>query len=399
MTDTSGFSADNPTEIVIAGKKKSPPSPPPPPPMSKGRRPRGVVKIDGNNASFLSFSVDSSTHFNADKWRVELECWNQPEDFGIFFWDDAANVQVECLMGFLGQNDDVSALPSSPTSMILGQVDNVSVDPIRGCISLSGRDLTARLIDTKTTMKWPDAVASHIVTQLANQVGLTPQVTATNTPVGQYQDSAYSQNSRDVPMWDIITYLAQQEGFDAYVTGTTLYFGPPQADTDSNPIPVTVEVPTDTLGISSNGTRVRLGRSLTLASDISVTILSHGVKNGTIKATATRAGTKAAGSSAGKASATVQNYTIRRPNLTQDQAQTLANNTLADLTKHEKTMTVCMEGDPAVSVHRMLTLSGTGTAWDQKYYIQSIERNYEFGGPFDMEISAKNHPTQSDTSL
>ena len=366
--------------------------------QSSARRPRGVLKINGQIVSFLSFDITNNTHFTADRWRAELDCWNQPDGFDITYWEAAQDVQVECLIGLLDDSQDVNDAPADPSSLIIGQVDNIDVDPIVGTISLSGRDLTAKLIDMKVVDKWPDQVASQIVTTLAGMAGLTPQVTKTDTPVGQYSDNAYASLSRGIPAWDTVIFLAQQEGFDAYVTGTTLYFGPPQADDDPNPIAIQI-ARNGNGSIVSNATRIKFGRSLTLARDLSVTVISHGVKSGTIKATATRSGTKATISSSSKGANNVQNYTIRRPNLTQAQAQQLANNTLADLTKFERTMDVSMEGDPTISVRRLLTVSGTNTGFDQSYHIQEIERSYGFGAKFDMHIKAKNHPTESDSAL
>lgn len=397
MTDTSGVFTG---EDVITGQKKPPPSPPAAPPMSKGRRPRGVFKINGQSTAFIGWSVTNNTHFNADTWNAELECWNQPDNFGFAYWADTTDaVQIEILMGFLAASDDVSAAPASPTSLIAGQVDTVEIDPITGNLHISGRDLTAKLIDMKVTAKYPDAVSSFIVNDLCTQAGLTPQITTTTVPVGQLSDGAYASLSRDIPAWDIIVFLAQQEGFDAYVKGSTLYFGPPQADMDTSPFPVTISR-NSSGGIVSNVIDPKLKRSLTLAGDISVTVISHSYQGGnSVKAIATRAGTKPTGSSAAKGSPNVQNYTIRRPNLTQAQAQQVANSELAELTKFEKLLDFSVEGDPTFSVRRMINLTGTGTSYDQKYYVKSIEQSYKFGSKYDMHVSAKNHPTLSDSAL
>src|SRR5471030_2334780 len=108
------------------------------PRQSSARRPRGIVKINGTPVSFLSATVENKSHFSAD----------------------TTDVQVEILFGQLSDGDDVSAAPTNVNSVILGQVDDVEINPLDGdSLIISGRDLTARLIDTRTTKMYPDHIA------------------------------------------------------------------------------------------------------------------------------------------------------------------------------------------------------------------------------------------------
>jgi phage protein D len=364
--------------------------------QSAVRRPRGVVKINGQNASFLSFHVENKTHFTADTWSLEMEPWVQPEGFGLAFFSDSANTEVEILIGSLSASQAVNAIPNSPTSFIIGAVDDIDIN-LDGNLVLSGRDYTSRLIDTKTANKWPDHTASWIVTELAKEVGLTANVTATTTPAGQYYKANYSSVTRDTPMWDLVKFLADQEGFDAYVSGRTLYFGPVQADADTNPFQVIIQRATNG-SIWSSAKTIHLRRSETVAKDISVTVLSHSQHPGKgVKAVATRAATKAGGSSISKG--TTQNYVIRRPGLTAAQAQDLANRTLLDLTKRERTADIVMEGDPTMNVRRRVHLFGTGTSFDLDYYVSSMTHACDHKSTgYEMTLSLKNHPTESEES-
>jgi hypothetical protein len=356
---------------------------------SQGRFPRGIVKINGTPVSFLSATVENKSHFASDTWRVRLEAWNQPEGFGMKFWGDEVNAQVEILFGFQMPGADISSGASSPTSIILGQVDDVEIDPLDSeSLIISGRDLSAQLIDNKTTNKYPDHVSSWIATSIAKQFGLIPQVTTTTQKVGQYYNNAYSTIGRDVTYWDLLVYLAEQEDFDLYVLGNTLYFGPPQADGDTNPLIVTITGGNGAI-VQSNALKLRLRRSLTIAKDITVTVLSHGVASGkAIKAVAHRAGK--GGSSSG-----ALNYKYTKPNMTLQQAQNFANSKLANITKFERTIEVNMEGDPLMTVRRKIVLQGTQTSFDQSYYVQTICRTLDFEGGFSMSLHGKNTSTES----
>jgi len=360
--------------------------------QSQVRRPRGIVYVNGKPVSFIGATVESKSHFSADTWQVRLEAWNQPEGYGMSWWDSIDKAYVEIQYGFLEQAADVSSSPSSLTSLVYGQADDVTIDPLSAdSLIITGRDLSAQLIDQKTTNKYPDHVASWIATTVAQEFGLTPQVTATTTPVGQYYNQSYAHIARDMPYWDLLAFLADQEGFDLYVTGSTLYFGPPQADSDKNPIIVSVQ--RDGKSIRSSVERLRLHRSLTISKDIVVTVISHNVQSGSVRAIAQRKGGKG-----GKSAGSTLNYTIRRFGLSQAQAQALAEKVLGDVTRFERTFELTMEGDPTKTVRNRVVVQGTQTAFDQSYYIENMTRTLDFDGGFSMSVRGKNITAQSEES-
>lgn len=365
--------------------------------MNDARRPRAVVKVNGTTTKPLSFSVENNTNFQADTFTFELECWQQADGFGLEYWASTGTTMIEVLIGFLQPGDDPDASPGSLQSLIIGEVDDANSDLNNGTITITGRDLTGRLIDTKTTVTSPDQTASQIVTKLAAQVGLTPQVTATTTPVGRYSKSAYAAVSREAPLWDIITTYAQQEGFDAYVTGTTLYFGPSQAESDPNPYPITVEYDDEANALNCSAETLHLKRSLTFAKDITVTVIGHSVKTGKpVKEVASRQGVKTTKSSQSK-SQPAQNYVIRKPNITAQQALELAQKTLADLTIHERTFDATNVADGTLTTRRKARISGTNTSFDTDYFIDKVTHAFNFG-QFGMTFSGKNHPTETQLS-
>lgn len=362
---------------------------------SSGRRPRGVVKIGGQSTLPLSFRVVNNSHFQCDTFSFSLEAFQQPDGFDLTYWGSAGGgTQAEVLIGFLQDGDDEDAMPSDLQSLVLGQIDDVSLDLDTGTVSLTGRDLTAMLIDTKVTQTWPDQTASQIVTKLAGIAGLIPQATATTLPTGKYSKGQYDALRRDVPMWDMITTLAEMEGFDAYVNGRTLYFGPAQADGD--PYVITYSRDQSSIAVNTSAVDVKLKRSLTLAKDISVTVISYNrAKKTPIKAVAKRQGAAKSASTSFRQGSTSQNYTLRRTNLTQAQAQQLAEKTLADLSTHEKTFSAVIPDDDGTLTSRSKArISGTGTDWDTDYFIDTVTREFEFG-QFDTTITAKNHQIES----
>lgn len=365
------------------------------------RRPRGVVRINGVLAPFLSATVTNRTHFSADIWQVELEPWKQPGDFGLRFWSDIDDAQVEVLFGLLepGVRPPVPLQPENLTSLVLGQVDDIDIEPNDGRLLISGRDLSARLIDARTTNRWPNQTASQIVTDIAEKYDLTPDVTPTTTPAGQFFKAAYSHLSRETPLWDIIVFLAEREGFDAYVKGTTLYFGPPQAEEDPRPWEVFVE--RDTQGRHwSNVKRLSLRRSLTLSGETSVTVISHSPVTGkAVNAPWTRAGRHAARSSASGYAAKRQSIVIVKPNLTAEQALEYARRVAEDITKFERTIDFHAEGDLSLSVQRKIKLTGTESSFDQDYTVAEITWTLSPQAGLEMKVHAKNHDVSSSPTI
>lgn len=361
------------------------------------RRPRGFVKLNGQLTPVLGFRVLGNSHFQCDTFEFTLTAFQQPDSFGLDFWgaDDTSDVMAEVMLGFLGAEDDENATPPLD-SLLIGEVDDVDADPLTGIITVTGRDLTGRLIDNKVSQNWPDRTASQIVTDLASKAGLTPQVTATKTPVGRYAKGQYAQLGRETPIWDLISVLADQEGFDAYVKGTTLYFGPSQVDSGT---PLAIQLTTSGAPITANVEDIKLRRSLTLAKDITVTVISYSASKKTpIKAVARRQGAAKSASTSFRTGKTAQNYTIRKPGLTQQQASDLAQKTLTELSRHERTFSASLASDTSTQSRTKATISGTATGWDTDYFVDTVTRDFS-EGQLTMSITGKNHQIESEAVI
>jgi phage protein D len=355
---------------------------------SEARRPRGFVKLNGQTVPVLSFRTVENAHFQCDTFQFEIGLW--PD--GLEAWGgDSSGIMAEVMLGFLQPGDTADAMPPLD-SLLIGEIDDVDADTIGGTVTLSGRDLTGRLIDSKVSETWPDRTASEIVTDLAGKAGLSPKVTATKVPVGKYAKDQYAALGRDVPIWDLISTLAQAEGFDAYVKGTTLYFGPAEAD-DGDPLEITLK---DGQPIEGNVLSLNLKRSLTLAKDITVMVISYSPRKKTpIKAVAKRQGAAKSASTSFRTGKTSQNYTIRKPGLTQQQADDLAKKTLKSLSEHERTFSANLIPDTTTRSRGKATISGTDSGWDTSYFVDTVTRDYSASGGLSMTVTAKNHDVES----
>jgi phage protein D len=275
------------------------------------------------------------------------------------------------------------------SSLISGEADTLDIDPIRGIVTVHGRDLTARMIQARTRETFQNQTSSDIAALLASRNGLQGEITTTSTPVGRYYQIEHDrtmldQFSRAVSEWDLLVFLARREGFDVAVRGTTLHFRPP----DTTAAPALALTPADLVDL-------RLERSLTLARDIEVTVKSWNSRDQKAIMQTVRGSPEGLGQSIGRP----LQYAVVRPNLTPDEALRAAEAMLAELSQHERVITLTMPGELAIGAGTQITLSGTGTDFDQAYCVTEIERSFDPTRGFRQQIRAKNaSPTLPDTS-
>ena len=360
-----------------------------PPAGGTARRPVAVVRLDGAElTAVLSVKTTNVAHNAADTFEVELPLQGQPESAGWAAWGGAAPPsEIEVLYGFL----DAAGQRAALVSAVIGPVDSVEVSQPENVIRLSGRDYSSALIDTQTFENFTNQTASQIATRIAQNHGLTPQVQATTTPVGT-KDAGTGETTRVTRReseWDLLTNLARNEGFVCYVRGKTLFFQP---DTKPSGAPYNlVWTPPGVPGRSptANLAKLNVRRALTLARSISVTVTSHDATKAT---TVSQTAELSAGGAGGTANAQPQTYVVDVPGLTEAQAKARADQLLKSYSLFERVVEIHLPGDPFVSFDQPLSLTGTGTGWDNRlYYIDRVERSLSLGGGFTMVLRAKNH--------
>jgi phage protein D len=256
-------------------------------------------------------------------------------------------------------------------SAITGLVDAVDYDANAATIGFSGRDLSAALIEARTQETFANQTASEIAELLARRHGLSAQVTATTTPAGRYWElehdrltmNAFTQATVE---WDLLVSLAQHEAFDLWISGTTLYFQPQQ---DATPVVIRPE----------NCVSLRLERALTLAGDVEVIV----------KSWHSRGGIGCTQSARRRGSGKAARYIYVVPNLTPDQALTLAQRRLNELTRHERVVVAELPGDMVLTPRMALALEGTATGFDTNYRIDEIERSLSPGHGFVQRVRAR----------
>lgn len=344
------------------------------------------------------FTVNNDDYFTADTWQATVALNGLPAGYGAPFWALQPNVTVQFLASL--------SAGGSLTPVTGGMVDKVDISLDNQAMTISGRDFTAPLIDNISNDKFTNQTSSQVATTLATRRGLIPQVTATTTQVGRFFNAESGYHAEDISEWRLLSFLAQQEGFDLYAKGKTLVFAPPVQDT--SPIVVTYSYATQGAAfVRANESTVRLKQQKTLAGDVTVQVRSwqHQTKKAIL---ATWVSQKHANSSTATVSRSSEQsgvnsngpfYIIRRSGLTQAQADQLAQKTLADICSHEREVNFSGPAIINIDARRTFTLTGTGTAFDQSYPIKSIERTFSWEQGAEMSLTAKSGSPQEAIKL
>ncbi len=259
-------------------------------------------------------------------------------------------------------------------SLITGNADSITLDPVRGEAILQGRDLTALLVQAETAETFENRTASDIATTLAVRHGLTPNVTPTNDIVGRYYQSGrtcltLSQHANATSEWDVLTSLADQEGYDVWIDGKELFFQPDGSATGA-------------MALSPfECTKILLHRKLDLAAGPTVVVKSWDSQR--------RAGVAGIAFGGGQSGPT---FTTLRPNLSTADAAQLAQRTLAQLTAHQSEIECHMPGDLTTLPRMTLSVSGTGTDFDGPYRVMETERSISFSHGFTQTVVARRLP-------
>nr|MCX5476747.1 hypothetical protein [Endobacter medicaginis] len=185
------------------------------------RSPRIQLLVNGQPApGCYAATVESTAHLQAARWTAEVAVGAGMSAADWSALPAPSTVEIRASL------DGVSWV-----SLVTGDIDDLHLDVENGVVSLSGRDLSARFLDTKTSNAWPNSTSSQIATYLAGLRGLQANVVSTSTPVGQYYQLEHSRVtagsfSKFSNEWELLCYLAREENYVVSVSGQTLNFVP-----------------------------------------------------------------------------------------------------------------------------------------------------------------------------
>jgi hypothetical protein len=278
----------------------------------------------------------------------------------ISFWSNLSSSYVEV--------SATAASEPTPQTLISGMVDMVHIDPIQGIVSIEGRDLSSTLIDSYRQQDFVNQTASEVASTLASYHGLTPAVTATTGNVGRYYGDGYTrlslgQFSRLRSDWDLLVQLARENGFDAFVQSTTLFFQPA---TPSVNLPVHIAF--------SDVKTIRFEQTLSIASKATARVQSWNSQNMASYDSNSAGDGAVTAQTAFKASN--QPYLFSASNFTSQQVTDSAGRYAAELNRLGIVLHAEMPWDLALSPRTIIFIDETISLLDTAYKIESVERHF-----------------------
>lgn len=355
------------------------------PVAAHSRNPRGAVKLNGAIVTgWETLSVENNAFRAADTFRVVFAVGMLPSGYGPDWF--AVQTSIDCeVFASEAPSNPARYAPTDADRLILGQVDDVEFDPLAGTIELTGRDWTARLIDTKTSENFLTKTASDIATILAERHGLTPVVTATTGLVGNYYKQNHMSLTQERSEWDLLSMLAEYEDFDVFVTGKELHFQPKPTTAAR----YAIQWRRGSAVPQANVVSMRFDRSLTIAKGVVVTVRSWHLPSGKAFEASWPKSVKATKpGQSGAAQPIEYHYTIA--GLTQDEALQRARRRYDMIVRHLMKVSGELPADGLLDCSMILSVSGTGTAWDQDYYPDAVIRSMSIDEGYRMSFTAKN---------
>ncbi len=326
------------------------------------RWPRLEVLANGTAVGGVtSARVVNNAYFAADRFDISVALGADPTR-GAAWWDEQKRIIVDIGV----------TLGGTCATLLHGQVDAIDIDAVHNVATLSGRDLSAGLIEARVQETFANRTASEIATIIAERHGLDADVRATTSPVGRYWQLEHDSivldaMARSTTEWDLLVALGQCEGVTVGVSGRTLHFRP----LDDAPVPMLLE--------ASACSRLHLARSLVIGGGVSVTVRSWNCKK------AQRYEHQFESASVGP---DAKEYVYVAPNLTPDTASSLAAQRLAEISRGATELHAEMPGETALAPGMQILLEGTASSFDCAYVVDVIEREMDFRKGFTERLRA-----------
>lgn len=340
------------------------------------RSPRVRIMIDGRPTNLVECTVNVSRHARSDTFQATTPL--AATGRSMAYW--ASVGPVDCVVQACNDEDD------GWVELLTGQLDRVAVraDPRGGVrVEFAGRDKTAKLLDTRRTKRSPNKKSSAIVKDLAAKHGLKAEVDETDDDAGKQHTEGTDHLVDNDTDWNTIARLAEREGAFLYLKGDTIYFKQPGNDAqgfDSYPIRFTP--PSEDEPADGNVMDITFVQNVHLNRGVKQTVRSFHTRKE--KSICTTKQSDAAGFG------DPLEWIDVLPGLTDSQVEKIAAKRQIEKQRHEMQVQIVMPGDVDLDPRRMLTLSGTDSAWDQDYHIDTISHAFSPVDGYTMSIAAKN---------
>lgn len=340
------------------------------------RQPRAYLIVSGQQIPVISAEVTLSRTKKSDSFHAVVAIGGPAPDIG--YWSGQTQIAAQVMF-----SNDIG----QDTTLFDGFVDNLSIGLLNRTATVSGRDKSQKLVDTKVQKQYLNKKPDDIIKQEAQKAGLQTQMTSFQDKAGKLWQIDWNKFFQDNSIWTGINNLADHFGFNAYVTQGTLYVQP--FNENLPPYPINYTPPTAGGMSSGNFIDLTLTRNLPIAQGASVNVQSWDNKKKKVISGQAGQGGASGGSSNDDSSSGPLSFLMSIPGLQKEQATRIANKRYAEVTSHEMTIALDMPGDTGLTARTSIQLSGTGSAFDTSYDTQSVEHRMSLSEGYRMYVQAR----------
>ena len=324
-----------------------------------------ILTANGRPFKVKECEVNQTSTQGSDTFHATIAC----DAASLKFFSDADEIDVS-----------IEVIAAGDSGLLfVGSADSCETDFDHMLVELSGRDKSKGPIETKSNESFKNKTSSQIVEEIAGRHGLKPVIKATSPKAGKQFKADWVALSDNVSEWTVVQHLADREGMVAFIQDNELHFQPLDDD-DVGDIDVRYVPPSPAFhAIGDNVIHLKGRHNLQLAKKTKVKVHSWDSKQKkVIEATKEHSG----GGSG------LNDYVYRHAHLKKGQADQIAEKRLREHTRHELTIDLDMPGSAKIKPRKRLNLSGTGTCYDQAFYIDHA--NHRIGDGYRCHVTAKN---------
>jgi len=326
------------------------------------RHPRAIIETGGGAITPMEIDVTINTLQSSGQFRSKFPI--RAPGVSAAYWASASPIPITILVNGI--------------KLFIGQCDSVETDLSTGIISISGRDKSAGPNDKKAIGAHRNKKRSDIVKEVAGRHGLKFVGDASADMAGlQYKDE-FDHIVDHISDWTLVQQLAELDGKVAFIQGDELHYK--DSSDDALALYQIFYVPPTPLSHAiGNWTKLSFSRNVQLSKTVKVKVASwNAKKKQKVEAEET------VGGKGGEIE-----YRYRHPNLNQGQAKTMAGKKAKENARHEITCEADVPGDASFNRRSKISVTGTGTVYDQTYEVDSIHHRMEQNSAYRMVIRAK----------
>lgn len=179
----------------------------------------GFLSVGGQSIPCSHLSVTKTGQRRGDTFCATIPI-DASAGLSEDFWASQTNVEATAIFSAGGQQQ----------AMVTGNIDEISIDWINRSVTVSGRDKSAMLTESRVNKKYANQTSAQIVQDLAQMSGLQAQVSSSGgDDVSKKYDIDVVHLILNRTPFEAISVLAEREGVRWFVDGNTLYFGGTQS--------------------------------------------------------------------------------------------------------------------------------------------------------------------------